>query len=91
MRPDSHKLPNNCLRPFLFLFLYYVYYVSLELSLFLIFFVPLQFSLCMETTSSYVFSFRMVFFYLVTTGWIFYISLCENSIKKSQSINEDFK
>ena len=26
------------------------------------------------------FSFRMVFFYLVTTGWIFDISLCENSI-----------
>ena len=26
------------------------------------------------------FSFRMVFFYLVTTGCIFYISLCENSI-----------
>ena len=29
---------------------------------------------------SYVFYFRMVFFYLVTTGRIFYISLCENSI-----------
>ena len=27
-------------------------------------------------------SFRMVFFYLVTTGWIFYISLCENSINQ---------
>ena len=26
-------------------------------------------------------SFRMVFFYLVTTGWIFDISLCENSIQ----------
>ena len=23
------------------------------------------------------------FFYLVTTGWIFYISLCENSINQS--------
>ena len=35
---------------------------------------------------SYVLSFRMVFFYLVTTGWIFdNISLCENSI--NQSIN----
>ena len=42
-------------------------------------FVPLPFSLCMESTS-YVFSFQMVFFYLVTTGWIFGISLCENSI-----------
>ena len=35
---------------------------------------------------SYVLSFRMVFFYLVITGWIFDISLCENSI--SQSINQ---
>ena len=32
-----------------------------------------------------VFSFRMVFFYRVTTGWIFYISLCESSIN---SINQ---
>ena len=46
---------------------------------FRVFFVPLPFSLCMESTS-YVLSFRMVFFYLVTTGWIFDISLCENSI-----------
>ena len=29
----------------------------------------------MESTS-YVFPFRMVFFYLVTTGWMFDISLC---------------
>ena len=27
-----------------------------------------------------ILSFRMVFFYLVTTGWIFFISLCESSI-----------
>ena len=38
----------------------------------------------MENTS-YELSFRVVFFYLVVTGWIFYISLCENSIN---SINE---
>ena len=38
----------------------------------------------MESTS-YVLSFRMVFFYLVTTGWVFDVSLCENSI--DQSIN----
>ena len=31
---------------------------------------------------SYVLSFRMVFFYLVTTGWIFDISSCEN-LKKN--------
>ena len=34
----------------------------------------LPFSLCMESTP-YVFPFRMVFFYLVTTGWIFDFSL----------------
>ena len=45
--------------------------------------MPLPFSLCMESTS-YVLSFRMVFFYLVTTGWIFDINLCENSINKKK-------
>ena len=45
-------------------------------------FVPLPFSLCIKTTS-YIFSFGMVFFYLVTTGWIFDISLCESSINRS--------
>ena len=50
-----------------------------------VFFLPLPFSLCLESTS-YVLSFKMlVFFYLVTTGWIFDISSCENSI--NQSIN----
>ena len=34
------------------------------------------------------FPLRVVFFYLVTTGWIFYISLlCKNSIKINQTIN----
>ena len=47
---------------------------------FQVFFVPLPFSLCMESFSS----FRMVLFYLVTTSWIFYISLlCKNSIHQS--------
>ena len=45
-----------------------------------ILFVPLSFSPCMECIS-YVLSFRMVFFYLVTTGWIFDIGFCENSTK----------
>ena len=58
-------------------------FVSLEMSLFRSIFVPLPFSLCMESTS-YVFSFRVVFIYLVTTGWIFNLSLCENLIKKNQ-------
>ena len=35
----------------------------------------------------YVLSFRMIFFYLVTTGWIFYISLCENSNNHSRALN----
>ena len=34
-------------------------------------------------TSCFGVSLRMVFFYLVTTVWIFYMSLCENSTKKS--------
>ena len=53
-------------------------------SFFRVFFVPFPHSLCMESTS-YVFSFRMVFFYLVTTGWIFDIIslLCKNSINQS--------
>ena len=38
-------------------------------------------------STSYVLSFRMVFFYLVTTGWIFDISLlCESSIKSVSMI-----
>ena len=35
------------------------------------------------TISAFFLSFRIVFFYLVTTGWIFDISLFENSIKQS--------
>ena len=67
-----------------------------QISLFPIFFVSFSLSLCTESTS-YVLSFRLVFFYLVTTGWIFYISSCENSINRSinqlinQSINQSIK
>ena len=44
--------------------------------------------LCIESTS-YVLSFRMVFFYLVTTGRVFDISsLSENSIN---SINQKYR
>ena len=57
-------------------------FFSLEMSLCPSIFVPLPFSLSMESTS-YFFSFRMVFFYLLTTGWIFDISLCENLINQS--------
>ena len=52
-------------------------FVSLELSLFPSIFVPITvFSLCVMERRLYVFPFRVVFFYLVTTGWIFDISLC---------------
>ena len=47
---------------------------------FRLFFVPLPFSLCMESTSYVCSSSCMVFLYLVITGSIFYISLSENSI-----------
>ena len=47
------------------------------------YFVSLPFPLCIESRS-YVSPFRMAFFYLVTTGRSFYISLlCENSINHS--------
>ena len=49
--------------------------------------MPLPLSICMESTS-YVVSFRIVLFYLVTTGWISYISLiCEDSINQFNELN----
>ena len=46
--------------------------------------ITVSFYLCTESTS-YVFSFRMMFFYLVATGWIFDISLfCDISINQSK-------
>ena len=96
MRPDSHsQLPidNSCLCPFVFACLFFV---SLEILLFPSIFVallPFPLSNCIDrresTSYQYVFPFRMVFCYLVTTDWIFYISLiCEDSIifKKRKGI-----
>ena len=49
--------------------------------------VPLPFPLINSIESaSCVFPFRVMSFYLVTTGWIFPNSSCENSI--NQSINQ---
>ena len=62
-RPDSH----TCF----FIFFPFVY---LEMSLFPNIFLPFPLFLCMETTS-FVLPSRMVFFYPVTTGCIFDISL----------------
>ena len=64
------------------------FYFFGDVAFFLYCLVPLPFALCMESTS-YVFPVRMAFFYLATTGWIFDISLCENSI--NQSINAFMK
>ena len=53
------------------------------MSLFPSFFCTISaFSLDYMESTSYVFSFRMVFFYLLTTGWVYDTSLCENSTKK---------
>ena len=62
-RPDSH----TCF------FLSFFHFFIWRRRFFRVFFVPFPLSLCMESTS-YVLSFQMVFFYLVTTGWILDIS-----------------
>ena len=75
------------LRPFLFLFLPFLMFLW-RCRFFGVSFGPLPFFLRMESTS-YVFSFRMVYFYLVTTGCIFDMSLlCKKSINFNQSTNQ---
>ena len=72
-RQPHSRLPNNCLRPFLFLFL------EIICRFFRVFFVPFPLSLCMESTS-YVLSF---FFLPVATSWILTSAyLCENSMNQ---------
>ena len=58
----------------LFRFCFSLFLFPWRCRFFRVFFVRLPFYLCMKS-ASYVFSFRIVFFYLVTTGWIFYIIL----------------
>ena len=71
MRPDSHtQLPNNYLRTFSFLFL--TFFLSWRCRFFRVFLYHYRF-LCMESTS-YGFPLRIAFFYLVTTGWVFFTS-----------------
>ena len=50
-----------------FLFFFFCLFEDVAFSEY--FFVPFPLSLCMDSTS-YVLSFRMVFFYFVTTGWV---------------------
>ena len=71
--------PHLLFLPFFLLFLW-------RCRLVRVFLYHSRISLFMESTS-YVFLFRVVFFYLVTTGLIFDISLYENSIN-SISINQ---
>ena len=78
-RPDSHK-------PFFLFFLLFIWICRFSR----VFFVPFPLSRCMESTS-YALSFPMVFFYLVSTGWIFDISLYENSIKKNNQCMQCLK
>ena len=71
-----------------FCFCFYFFFFLWRCRFFriLLLYPTLLFSLInsMESTS-YVFPFRMVFFYLVTTGWIFHISIiiCGNSFNQS--------
>ena len=92
MRPDSQtQLPNNCLRPFSFLLLWRCRFFRADLCCRFLF---ASWRVCMESTS-YVFPFRMVFFYLVTTGWNFYsrIQSITPAINPAinQSINQAIK
>ena len=63
-RPSIRRLDSHTCFFFFFPFVY------LEISLFPSIFVLFPLSLCCIESTSYVLSFRMVFFYLVTTGWI---------------------
>ena len=76
-RPDSH----TCF--FGGGFLLFLWRCRFFLFFFPSIFCTIAVFFCMESSTSYVLSFRVVFFYLVTTGWTFDISLCENSISQS--------
>ena len=78
MRPGSPaQLPNDCLCPLLFMFTF-CFFGEVPFSGYS---VSFPFPLCMESTLLYV-SFRVAFFYLVTTGWIL-----TSAYARIQSIN----
>ena len=57
-----------------------------------VFFVPLPFSLCLKKNlNASRPSFSFLFANLVTTGWIFDISLCGNSINQFNSIHRSIR
>ena len=70
--------------------LFFIPFVCLEMMLLFpsnFFVVPLPFSLCILESTSSVFPFRTVFFYLVTTSWIFDIISAYVRIHQSIIIN----
>ena len=86
MRPGSHtQLAKNCLCPLLFcfsLFLGSCRFLLFTSILYNCRFLPVWRAPC-------TLPFRMMLFYLVTTGWNFYISLRDNSMKKNILINNN--
>ena len=89
-RGPSSNRPSICRRPdshtcFFFLLFFFFIWRDVAFSEYCLYHFR---SLCISSTS-YVLSFRIAFFNLVTTGWIFDISLCENLCENlmNQSIN----
>ena len=70
MRPDSH----SC---------FFLFFLFLEMSPFLSIFVPLLCYVCIENTSHVSPTAWCLNFNLITTGWIFDISLYDQSINQS--------
>ena len=75
MRADSHtELPHNCLRPIMFFFFFFFgFFGGVAFSVYFLYHFRFLFVWRIEyyyLLTSYVFSCRMVFFYLVNTGWI---------------------
>ena len=64
-------------------------FVNLDMPFFRVFFCAISLSLCIGSTS-YVLSFQMMVFYLVTTGWIFDISLFNVRIQSINQINRRY-
>ena len=92
MRLDSHtQLPNNCLRPFLFCFVFLFFFLRRCRFFRVVLYHYCRFLFMMlyvvwRGRRMFFSLFRMVVFLPCDTGWIFYISLlCENSLNQSIS------
>ena len=71
----SFSRPSICRRPDRHTCFFFFFW---RCRFFRVFFVPFPLSLCMESTvRRTLFPFECFFFNFLTTGWIFYISLCE--------------